>query len=207
MSALTLYRHPLSGHAHRAELFLSLLGIDAKRIDVDLLNGEHRKTEFLTKNPFGQVPILEDGDITVADSNAILVYLARKYDADNRWLPAEPEQQAKVQQYLSLAAGKIASGPAAARLVTLFGAPLDLDNAIRIAHEILAVLNSQLEGRTWLVGNQPTLADIACYSYIAHAPEGNVSLDAYPFIRQWLTAVEQLPGFIAMPSSKVGLNA
>lgn len=99
MSTLKLYRHPLSGHAHRAELFLSILKLDVDIIDVDLLNGEQRRAEFLNKNIFGQVPVLEDGDITIAASNAILVYLASQYDQEHFWLPIEPVQAAEVQRF------------------------------------------------------------------------------------------------------------
>lgn len=207
MSNITLYRHPLSGHAHRAELLLSLLGLEARCVDVDLLNGEHKSPAFLRKNPFGQVPVLEDGEVTLADSNAIITYLARRYDASGQWLPSDPVLAAQVEQYLSLAASKIANGPATARLITVFGAQLDAQKAIDLAHSTLTVLNQQLESRDWLVGNDPTLADIANYSYIAHAPEGNVSLADYPHLRRWLQRVEHLPGFIAMATSKAGLNA
>ena len=82
MSAIKLYRHPLSGHAHRVEVFLSLLGLPSELIDVDLAKGAHKQDEFLKKNIFGQVPVIEDGDITLSDSNAILVYLASKYDTE-----------------------------------------------------------------------------------------------------------------------------
>jgi len=207
MSTLTLYRHPLSGHAHRAELFLSLLGLDAELIDVDLLASAHKSADFLAMNPYGQVPVLQDGDLTISDSNAILVYLASRYDSDGQWLPKDAVLAAQVQQYLSLAASKIANGPATARLITLFGAPLDADKAIELAHSTLQVLEQQLEGREWLVGEQVTLADIANYGYIAHAPEGNVSLAEYVNVRNWLNRIEQLPGFVAMARSRVGLSA
>ncbi|MFT5721433.1 MAG: glutathione S-transferase, partial [Motiliproteus sp.] len=108
MSNIKLYRHPLSGHAHRAEVLLSLLGIDAEIIDVDLMKGEQKSPEFLTKNPLGQVPVLEDGDITISDSNAIIYYLASTYDPDRSWLPTNPEKAAAVQSYLTIAAGALA---------------------------------------------------------------------------------------------------
>ncbi|MEE9160456.1 MAG: glutathione S-transferase N-terminal domain-containing protein, partial [Gammaproteobacteria bacterium] len=73
---MKLYRHALSGHSHRAELFLSLLGLDHSLIDVDLMNGEHKSDKFLKLNPFGQVPVLDDDGVIIFDSNAILVYLA-----------------------------------------------------------------------------------------------------------------------------------
>ncbi len=207
MSQLKLYRHPLSGHAHRAELFLSFLGLEADVIDVDLLNGEHKKAEFVQKNIFAQVPVLEDGTITIADSNAILVYLASQYDYENRWLPVEPQQAAEVQRFLSVANGPLVQGPANARLFNLFGANLDHVKAIENSHQLLSILEAHLENRDWLATDQPTIADISNYSYIAHAPEGDVSLQHYPNIRAWLKRLESLAGFVPMQVSATGLAA
>jgi glutathione S-transferase len=187
------------------ELFAKLGGINHELIDVDLLSGEHKKEPFLSLNPAGQVPVIEDGEIAIADSNSILVYLARKYAPD--WLPTDPVREAEVQKFLSLAAGDIAHGPAAARLITVFGAQLDAERAKAIAKSVFDRLEAHLNGRDWLVGTSPSIADVAIYSYTAHAPEGNVSLDDYPNIRALLARVEALPGFVAMQSTKVGLAA
>ena len=205
MSTITLHRYPLSGHSHRVELFLSLLGLDADIIDVDLKAGAHKQPEFLAKNSFGQVPVLEDGNVTLSDSNAILVYLAKRYDTSGKWLPDAAVDAAVVQRYLSVAAGKLNSGPAAARLVNVFGAGLDHQAAIDTAHQLFAVLNAELQGRNWLVTDNATIADIANYTYIAHAPEGGVVLDEYPNVRAWLLRIEQLSGFVPMQSTAVGL--
>lgn len=207
MSTLKLYRHPLSGHAHRAELFISLLGLNADIIDVDLMKGEQKQPEFLKKNLFGQVPVLEDGDITIADSNAILVYLASQYDHEHSWLPIEPAKAAEVQRFLSVAQGPVANGPATARLINLFGAKLDHARAVNTAHDVLSLLDIHLEDHAWLADDHPTIADIANYSYIAHAPEGDVSLQQYRNVKAWLARVEALPGFIPMQNSAVGLAA
>lgn len=204
-NAIRIHRHPLSGHAHRVELFARLAGINHELVDVDLLAGEHKKDPFLTLNPAGQVPVIEDGDTVIADSNAILVYLSRKYAPD--WLPSDPVREAEVQKFLSLAAGEIAYGPAIARLITVFGAPLDAERAKSVASSAFDRLEAHLDGRDWLVGTGPTIADIAIYSYTAHAPEGNVSLHDYPNIRALLRRIEALPGFVPMQSTKVGLAA
>lgn len=206
MSTIKLYRHPLSGHSHRVEAFLSLLGLPTELTDVDLMNGAHKKADFLDKNRFGQVPVIEDGDVTVSDSNAILVYLAKKYDADHVWLPEDPKAAAEVQRFLSLAAGKIAFGPAAARLVNVFGAGLDHDNAKAIGNATFKTLDEHLTEQDWLVGDAPTIADVANYAYIAHAPEGDVSLEPYPNIRAWLSRFEALEGFVPMKKTAVGLS-
>jgi glutathione S-transferase len=114
---------------------------------------------------------------------------------------------AEVQRFLSVAAGQVAFGPAAARLVNVFGAGLDHSRALEIAHGVLAVLDAHLEGRQWLATNHPTIADVANYAYIAHAPEGDVSLEAYPNVRAWLARIESLPGFVPMQATPVGLAA
>ncbi|MFT4719230.1 MAG: glutathione S-transferase [Candidatus Azotimanducaceae bacterium] len=207
MSALTLYSFPLSGHSHRVEVFLSLLGLEAEIINVDLANGAHKTAEFLQKNSLGQVPVLEDGDVTLADANAIITYLAAKYDATRSWLPESPVALAHVQRYLSIAAGLLAFGPALARLANVFGASIDKDKVMASSHALLAVLDAELAGRNWLVGDTPTLADVANYSYIAQAPEGDVSLDAYANVTAWLQRFEALPGFVPMQKTPVGLRA
>lgn len=204
--SLTLYNFPLSGHSHRARLFLSLIGADAEIVDVNLAQGEHKSPAFLAMNSLGQVPVLKDGATVIADSNAILVYLAKKTGRSD-WLPDAPAEAARVQRWLSIAAGELAAGPASARLITLFGAKLDPEKTIAKAHAILKVMNDELTTSDYLAGSQPTIADVAVYSYVAHAPEGNVSLDGYGAVLAWIARIEALPGFTPMPSSPVGLRA
>lgn len=202
---MKLYGIPLSGHTHRAQLFLGVLNLPHEFVSVNLGAGEHKQQPFLSLNAFGEIPVLQDGDVTLADSNAILVYLASKYDDSGRWLPRDPLAAAKVQRWLSAAAGKIAYGPATARLVTVFNAPRDHEVAKDIAARLFDVMEQELQGRRWLVGEHASIADIAGYSYVAHAPEGGVSLKPYPNIRAWLDNVRALPGFVAMPATKAGL--
>lgn len=201
-SPIKLYRYPISGHCHRVELFLSLLGLPVELIHVELANAAHKTPEFLRMNPFGQIPVIQDGDVTIADSNAILVYLAKRYD-NGTWLPEDPVKAAEVQRWLSVAAGLVAYGPAAARLVKVFNASFNLDEVQGRAYRLFDIMEPLLQHSHFLVGNQATLADIANYSYIAHAPEGGVSLQSYPNIRAWLARVEALPGFIGMPKTQV----
>lgn len=206
-TSIKLHDVTLSGHSHRVRLMLSLLGLPHELIAVNLREGEHKSAAFLKLNPFGQVPVLEDGGTVVFDSNAILVYLARKYDASGRWLPQDAEGQAAVQAWLSVAAGQIAFGPAAARLVTVFGVPLNAQEAINRAHQLLKVMDGVLGQRQYLAKDAATLADIAGYSYISAAPEGNVDLSAYPNVRAWLARIESLPGFLPFPKTPVGVAA
>lgn len=203
---IRLYGFALSGHCHRVELFLSLLDLPYEYVPLDLPAGEHKRPEFLALNPFGQVPVIQDGAVTLADSNAILVYLEGRY-APGQWLPRDPVGAARVQRWLSAAAGPLAFGAAAARAMTLFRRAGDPAPAIEQAHQLLRVMEQQLAAEPWLAGSAPTLADIANYSYTARAPEGNVPLDDYPAVRAWLRRVEGLPRFVPIASSPVALSA
>ena len=203
---MKLYYSPKSGHSHRVRLFLSLIGAAFDLIEVDLAARQHKSVDFLRMNAFGQVPVLEDDGVAIADSNAILVYLARKFDRTD-WYPDDAPGAARVQRWLSVAAGQLAQGPASARLATLFGAKIDSDAAIARAHSLLALINAELARSGWLAADRPTIADIALYSYIARAPEGNVGLDDYPHVRAWLERIETLPGFVPFAIHPVGLYA
>ncbi|MFC4278004.1 glutathione S-transferase family protein [Achromobacter aloeverae] len=203
---MKLYRHPLSGHCHRVDLFLSLLGLPCARVDVDLASRAHKQPEFLKLNPFGQVPVLIDDDTVIPDSNAILVYLAKKHGRTD-WLSETPKEAAAVQRWLSVAAGDIAFGPATARLVTVFGARVDAEVAIARAHVVLKRMDDALAEGAWIAGSRPTIADVALYSYTARAPEGYVDLKDYPNVRGWLARMEALPGFVEFPRTAVGLAA
>jgi glutathione S-transferase len=197
---IRLHWHPLSGHVHRVELFLSLLGLPFEKVTIDLVQREHKSPAFLALNPFGQLPVIEDGDLVLADSNAILVYLALTYDASAQWMPRDAIGAARVQRWLSVAAGPMAYGPAAARVAVLFGRPQD--QALRdAAARLFELMDRHLATQDHLAAPHPTIADIALYSYTAHAPEGGVSLAPYPALRQWLARVEALPGFVGLVRS------
>jgi glutathione S-transferase len=203
---MKLYFHPISGHAHRARLFLSLIGADVEIVDVDLAKGQHKSPEYLALNRFGQVPLLDDDGVIVPDSNAIMIYAAKKFGRTD-WLPEDPTAAAAVQRWLSVAAGQIAFGPAAARLVTIFNAGFNPEEVIGRAHAILKVIEAELAGRQWIAADHPTVADVALYSYIARAPEGNVDLSAYANVKAWLGRIEALPGFVEFGVTPVGLAA
>ena len=194
---IRLYHHPLSGHVHRVELFLGLLDLRFERHAIDLLRGQHKTPEFLARNPFGQLPVIEDGELSLADSNAILVYLAKRYDTTGQWLPSDAIGAARVQRWLSVAAGPLASGPASARVAVLFGRPRD-PALLEAAARLFTVMEQQLAAQDFLAAATPTIADIALYSYTAHAPEGGATLAPYTHVQAWLARIEALPGFVGM---------
>lgn len=197
---IRLYSFPLSGHAHRVKLLLSMLNLPHEVIDVDIPNGEHKRLEFLKINPHGQVPVIVDADVTLYESTAILVYLAKCYGGEH-WLPSDPLSAAHVQQFLSLAAGEIFEGPHRVRLVKLFKHDMDYALALQKTKSVLTQLDQHLTGRDFLAAGHATIADLACYSYVAHVPEGGVDLAPYANVRGWIARVEQLPGFVPMKAS------
>ena len=200
---IKLYRVAKSGHSHRAELMLSLLDIPYETVEVDMGNGAHKAPDYLAISPFGQVPAIDDNGTTLSDSNGILIYLIGRYGDGHDWLPSDPVAAANVQRWLSVAAGEIAYGPCAARLVTVFGAGLDHDNAKAISNNVFKVMDKVLGDSDFLAGSAMTLADVAGYTYTAHAPEGGVSLEPYPNIRTWLKRIEAQPRFVPMVASPV----
>ena len=193
---IKLYGAPLSGNAYKVRLLLSLLGLEFEETDVNLQTGENRTESFLALNPRGQIPTLIDGDVTVWDSQAVLVYLARRYG--EAWLPVEPTAMAEVMQWLAVAENELLFGLARARAVKVFGRDFDLASCQAYGHAGLKVLEQRLAEHRWLAAAKPTIADIACMPYAALSYMGDIPLDDYPAVRAWIDRVRALPGFIAM---------
>lgn len=198
---IKLYRTPKSGHCHRAELMLALLDLPYETVDLDMAGGAHKAPDFLKISPFGLVPAIDDSGYTLADSNAILTYLVQAYAPDSHWMPAAPKDAAEVQRWLTIAADNVYAGPCAARLVKVFGTAHDHSAAVAKAHDLLKIMDAHLTERSWLATDEITIADVAGYSYIAHAPEGGVDLAPYPNVRAWLARIEAQPGFVGMVTS------
>lgn len=197
---MKLYDLGLSGNCYKVRLFAGLAGIAIDEVEVDFMGGEHKRAPLIDMNPWGELPILEDGDLILRDSQAILVYLAGRY-AGEAWLPRDPAGMAEVMQWLSTSANEIQNGPGAARLVDKFGYELDKADTLRRSARILPLIDHHLAGHDWLVGDRVTIADCAVFPYVAMAPEGGVSLAPYPAIRRWIERIKALPGFVAIPGS------
>ena len=194
---MQLHDFPLSGNCYKVRLFLGLIGQQAEVVHVDLLAGAQKRPDFLAINPRGQVPVLVDQGQPVADSQAILVYLARRYAPT--WLPEDALQQAHVASWLSYAANEVHQGPATARVILLFRRPGDLEGAQTKGRQVLELVNAHLAERTWLVGGQPSIADVAVYPYLAMAEEGGLSLAPYPHLQAWFARIRALPGYLELP--------
>ncbi|OAI19409.1 glutathione S-transferase [Methylomonas koyamae] len=195
---MKLYDMELSGNCYKIRLLCGLLGIDYERVAVDLMQGQHKTEDFLRLNPRGQIPVLEDAGALIWDSSAILLYLARQYGGE-QWLPLAAKPMAEVMQWLSLAQNELLYGLARARAAKKFNRPWDVEQCQQHGRLGLQVLERQLATNAWLAGSQPTIADIACYPYVALAPEGGVALAEFPAVLAWMQRIRELPGYVAMP--------
>jgi glutathione S-transferase len=194
-----LYDLELSGNCYKVRLLSALVGAPLEIVPVDFLVGEHKRPPLSDLNPFGEIPIFRDGDLVLRDSQAILVYVARKWGGES-WLPTDPAGLAQVSQWLMVAENEIARGPNDARLHDKFGFQLDIAQARAKSARILAILERHLTREPWLALARPTIADIACMPYVALGHEGGVPLDPYPAVAAWVGRVKALPGFIGMPA-------
>jgi glutathione S-transferase len=195
---MKLYDLELSGNCYKVRLFAALAKIPLEIVPVDFMGGEHKRPPLTNLNPWGELPILEDGKVVLRDSQAILVYLATQY-GDENWLPRDAAGLGEVMQWLSTSANELQNGPCAARLVDKFGYAIDKANTLERAARILPLIEAHLAAHQWLALGRPTIADCAVMPYVALAPEGGISLEAYPNIRQWIARIKALPGFIPMP--------
>jgi glutathione S-transferase len=194
---LKLYNYPRSGNSYKIRLFLSLIARPYVCEDIDLPGGGTSAPSFLELNPRGQVPVLMDGEEIIWDSMAILVYLARQY-ADASWFPEAPLAQARVMQWLAVSENEILYGLARARAIRVLNRPFDPDECKAMGTAALKLLEQQLGKQHWLAADHPTIADIACYPYVALAPEGDISLESYTAIKAWMNRIRALSGYIGM---------
>lgn len=195
---ITLYDLDASGNCHKVRLLLSILGVQYHSRPVNIMENEHKSEQFLQMNPFGQVPVLTDGDIVLRDSQAILVYLAKRY-GDKTWLPEDAAAMGQITAWLSTAANEVARGPNDLRLHYKFGRQLDLAAAQQITQSLYGIVEQHLQNTDWLVGEHITIADVAVYPYIALSPEGKVNLKPYPALLRWIERIQALPGYVGMP--------
>lgn len=191
---IALYDIDNSGNCHKARLMLSLLGIAHRLKPVDYRGGALRTPEFLALNPLGEVPVLVDGDLVLRDSQAICVYLARRY-GKGAYLPEAPAPLGRVMQWLSFAANELAHSTSRARGIVAGRRKGDLAAHQALGHRALAIMDAHLAGRDWLETAAPTVADVVCYPYTKLAPEGGVALDAYGNVAAWHSRIEGLPRF------------
>jgi glutathione S-transferase len=195
-NAIKIYRHPQSDLYHCVELMTSLLGLHTEVVSVDLMRGGYQIPQFLAGNSFGQVPFIDDNGTVVADSNAILVYLAATY-GDGHWLPSDHLVLARVLCWLSMIDEEIdAKKSTAARLLNPTEDNYDASDPFLRTLTLLKEMDMALTVNKFLVGGEPTIADVSAYTYLSHATDGYFSLFEYPLVREWITAISLLPRFV-----------
>jgi glutathione S-transferase len=190
---ITLHGNFMSMPSAKVGLLLSIAGVPFAYRHVDLAEGAHRQPEYLALNPFGQVPVLQHGDVTLAQSNVILEYLA---DTLGQFAGASEEERRDIAEWLDWEADLMSSGIRAARGMILFQKPdpAVIQHAKARAEHALQVLNEVLADRDFLVGDSPTIADLAMVPHIAVAEEAEIDLTPYTNVRNWLARIMALPG-------------
>lgn len=197
---ITVHGFSPSGNCHKLRLLLEQLGRAYRWIETDSSAGATRTPEYLAKNPNGKVPMLEldDGRVLV-ESNAILFWLAE----GTPFLPGDAWQRAQALSWMFFEQYSHEPYVAVARFIcgwTPADSPrrADLPRLRERSHEALRVMEHHLASHDWFTGEHYGIADIALFAYTHVAPQGGVSLDAYPAIRAWLARVQSTPGFVPM---------
>lgn len=197
---IKLYDSALSGNCHKVRMLLGFLGQEYDVVPVDWAAGEMRLDWYTALNPRAQLPTLDDDGTIVWDSQAILVYLARTYDAFGQWFSDDPLIQTRVMQWLMLANEEVAA-LAWARVTVLMKQPRDRLAELQTKGRAgLAVMNAALSNNQWLAAtDQPTISDIACFPYAGMAEQGEVALADYPNVQRWIADIKALPNYTSMP--------
>ncbi|SIO72480.1 glutathione S-transferase [Burkholderia sp. GAS332] len=202
---IKLYNYELSGNCYKVRLLLAFLNVAFEPVEINFYPGKEHKSDWFVEsvNPLGQIPVIDDNGFVLRDAQAILVYLASQYDRERSWYPQEPRVQGQIVAWLAIA-DEITRTASAARLHDAMGYPFDVERCRTGAHAVFRLIDdhladSEMEGREWLAGNAPTVADIACFPYVALSNEGGIPLDAYPALRRWVDRIRHLHGFVGMP--------
>lgn len=203
---ITLYDYELSGNCYKVRLLLALLAVPYTRHPIDFYPGrEHKSPWFLTLNPLGQVPVLDDDGFVLRDAQAILVYLASRYDTSGLWYPrGDPALLGTLTAWL-VYADAITNTASAARLHDGMFYDFDIEQCRAGAHRLFRILDEHLwfserSAAGWVCEcAHPTIADIAVFPYVQLSEEGGIARRDYPAVRRWLDRMKMLPGFITMP--------
>lgn len=195
---IKLYDFELSGSCYKIRMLMNILGVKYESVNVDFVNKEHKTDKYLALNPFGEIPILDADGLILRDAQAIMVYLAKKYDKTNKWYPDDAESMGRINQWLSTGGGEVMNS-AGARLVKILNYPLDLEKLHAGANRVFKIMDAHLANREFLELGHPTIGDIACFPYTAMAGEGGIDLKPYPNILKWIERMKRIPGFIPMP--------
>jgi glutathione S-transferase len=190
---MKLYDYAASANCYKVRLLLAQLGREYERVPVDIFGGDTLTDEYAAINPVRTTPVLEDRPGTfLQESNAILLHLAR----GTAFLPDDPQ----VYRWLFFEQADVVPtmGGLRFRLITRRLSPGDPDAVQRreASYEVLALLDTELAQRDFLVGSTYSVADIGIYGYVHVADEAGLDLDPYPSLRAWLARVQAQPGYM-----------
>lgn len=194
---MLLYNSQVSGNCYKVRLIAAHLGLQYERREVDVIDRSNRAELLRDLNPALRVPtlVLDDGR-TLAESNAILWYLAR----DSSYLPDDEFQRAKVLQWLFFEQYSHEPYIAVVRFwVAVAKAPpsqQELDAKRAGGNAALQAMERHLAEHQFLVAGRYTIADIALYAYTHVAEEGGFDLTGLPAVRAWLARVAEQPGHV-----------
>ena len=204
MSKLKLYDHIESQNGYKVRLALSNLKIDYEWISVDLVNKEQKQDWFLKLNPNGKVPTLVDSDFSIWESNAILLYLGRKYaqEVKNNLIPQDIKKLGMMLEWIMFEATTLSKNISGARFLTKFMPPEklnkdELQKYRKDARRALKIVDEHLNKNNFFAGDY-SMADISCYAQIFTAPEGGIDLTEFPNIKNWTKRIENQPGYVEM---------
>lgn len=195
---LRLYDYLPSGNGYKVRLLLTQLGIPFHDVELDIIKGETRTTEFLRKFPNGRIPAVEmDDGRLLFESNAIISYFAE----GTPFLPRDRFERAQVLQWLFFEQYSHEPYIASVRYLVIHPNVEDprrqtLDMMRKRGYDALGVMEGHLKSREWFVGNSYSIADIALYAYTHVAGEGGFELSGYPAIHTWLDRVKGQPRHI-----------
>jgi glutathione S-transferase len=194
---LRLYDYLESGNGYKVRLLLHQLGVPFERVELDIVRGETRTPEFLTRNPNGRIPTLELEDASIlAESNAILWYLAE----GTSFLPGDRLPRARVLQWMFCEQYSHEPNIATLRFWTHQGWLVERAALVPGKREggvaALGVMEAHLAKQPFFVEARYTIADMALYAYTHVAEEGGFALALYPAVRAWLERVAAQPGFV-----------
>lgn len=200
-----LYAMPGSGNSYKIQLLAALLGIDLEQVEMSALDGTTRSGAYLAKNAIGKLPLLQlDDGRYLPESGAILNYLA---DGTN-YLPQDAYQRALCLSWMFFEQYSHEPAIAVSRSINLYPErAIGITDADRKAllekgNIALGVLETQLAKSDYLIGEQPTIADIALYAYTHDCYNGGFVLSNFPGISNWIERIAALPRYIPMPSGK-----
>ena len=188
---MRLYDYPGSGNCYKVRLLLALLGTEYERTLVDIFAGETLSDAYGALNPVRETPVLEldSGDV-ITQSPAILWYLAD----GTPFLPADRLGRAQVLQWLAFEQERVMGGIGGPRFRRLTGRPAS-EGRLAIGEQALELLDAHLRGRRWIVGERPTIADVAVFGY-GHVA-ADVGMEPGRHVRAWMERLRALPGFVA----------